>query len=214
MITENTYIVYRHRNKINNKVYIGITCKKLHIRSGFNGERYDKCPRFWKAIQKYGWDNFEHDILFSGLTREEACKKEIQMIRSFHATEREYGYNISRGGGLNDGLSTAEKWEDQAYREEMCMKMREAWKDPEKRKKRSEAAKARWKNEEFKQRAVKSVTDACKRAVECIETRERFDVLKLAARAYGVCSANISRSCKIGYACGGFHWRYVDNGVP
>ena len=67
------YIVYQHKNKINGKVYIGITMKKKKKRWGSNGCNYKSSPHFYAAIKKYGWDNFEHNILFTNLTKEQAC---------------------------------------------------------------------------------------------------------------------------------------------
>lgn len=61
------YILYEHVNKQNQKRYIGITSKTLEERSGSNGRRYYDSPKFWKAIQKYGWDNFEHNVILSQL---------------------------------------------------------------------------------------------------------------------------------------------------
>lgn len=80
MEEEKKYTVYIHRNKLNNKCYIGITSKSPRVRWG-NGSRYCgkskngeyKQPKFAHAIQKYGWDNFEHNILFTNLTKEKAC---------------------------------------------------------------------------------------------------------------------------------------------
>jgi predicted GIY-YIG superfamily endonuclease len=69
------YTVYQHKNKINGKVYIGITSQKLEQRWGSQGCNYKSSPHFYSAIQKYGWDNFEHNILFD-LTKEQACLKE------------------------------------------------------------------------------------------------------------------------------------------
>lgn len=59
------YSIYIHLNKINDKKYIGITCKKPEIRWA-NGLGYKKQP-FWNAITKYGWDNFEHIIIKDNL---------------------------------------------------------------------------------------------------------------------------------------------------
>lgn len=59
---EKPYCVYIHTNKINKKSYIGITCQKPEHRWGCNGNGYAECPHFWRAIQKYGWDNFDHKI--------------------------------------------------------------------------------------------------------------------------------------------------------
>jgi hypothetical protein len=64
--TCNTYIVYKHTSP-NNKVYIGITKKKPNDRwaSGFG---YEHQIYFFRAIVKYGWDNFKHEILYTNLT--------------------------------------------------------------------------------------------------------------------------------------------------
>ena len=106
---EKLYTVYMHVNKINNKKYIGITCQKLKIRWGSNGSGYTGCTAFYNAIQKYGWDNFEHLILFEGLTQEEACNKEIELINEYNTTNKSCGYNISEGG---KGIHISERWEE------------------------------------------------------------------------------------------------------
>ena len=43
-----------------------------------NGNGYKPCVAFNRAIEKYGWDGFDHVILYSELTREEACAKEME----------------------------------------------------------------------------------------------------------------------------------------
>lgn len=48
------YTVYQHKNKINNKVYIGITKQIPEKRWGINGYNYKTSPHFYSAIQKYG----------------------------------------------------------------------------------------------------------------------------------------------------------------
>lgn len=63
------YTVYQHKNKINGKIYIGITKQSPEKRWGINGCNYKTSPHFYSAIKKYGWGNFEHNILFVGLTR-------------------------------------------------------------------------------------------------------------------------------------------------
>lgn len=94
------YVVYMHTNKINNKKYIGITCQKLLRRFRSDGSGYEQCFRFWKAIQKYGWENFEHEVLFEDLTQEEAEQKEIELISFYNTTNPKFGYNICLGGNL------------------------------------------------------------------------------------------------------------------
>ena len=97
---EKTYCVYMHINKINNKKYIGITCQlpKYRWDSGYG---YQGQELFWNAIQKYGWENFEHHILFENLTETEAKQIEINLIKEYHTCvldEDCWGYNLTRGG--------------------------------------------------------------------------------------------------------------------
>ena len=42
-----------------------------------NGKHYKTCPYFYNAIEKYGWDNFEHIILQKNLSQEQANILEI-----------------------------------------------------------------------------------------------------------------------------------------
>lgn len=92
------YIVYIHRNKINNKAYIGITRNSIEVRSGSNGYRYKSSSHFSHAIQKYGWDNFEHIIFMENLSQKQAKKIEYLLIKMFDTTNSNYGYNLKDGG--------------------------------------------------------------------------------------------------------------------
>ena len=92
-----SWILYIHINKTNKKKYVGITSRKPNLRWQ-NGKGYMKNEHFYRAIQKYGWDGFEHIILFSGLTEEEACLYEKQLIAILHTQDYLYGYNIEEGG--------------------------------------------------------------------------------------------------------------------
>ena len=91
------YCVYMHRNKINDKKYIGITCRKPEHRWGKDGHSY-KGQVFKKAIEKYGWNNLDHVILFNELSAEDAYKKEQELIKLYKSNQKEFGYNLSAGG--------------------------------------------------------------------------------------------------------------------
>lgn len=93
-----SYIVYMHENKINNKKYIGITNCSMRKRSN-NGKGYKGCTKFYNAIEKYGWDNFRHKILYKGLSKEEAELKEKEMIKQYNTQVD--GYNINEGGNVS-----------------------------------------------------------------------------------------------------------------
>ena len=94
--TEYRYSVYKHTSP-NGKVYIGLTGLKPEYRWN-HGIGYRKNPYFWKAILKYGWDNFEHEILFTELSKQEAIEKEKELIQLYDSTNRDKGYNLSTGG--------------------------------------------------------------------------------------------------------------------
>ena len=92
---QENYTVYMHRFP-NGKVYIGITSKKPEDRWE-NGRGY-QTQNVYKAILKYGWDNIEHIILFSGLSRKDAEEKEIELISFYQSADPKHGYNIDLGG--------------------------------------------------------------------------------------------------------------------
>lgn len=110
----NIYTVYKHTlpkeisGKYNDMVYIGITSWKPEKRWQ-NGRGYYKQSRFYNAIQKYGFDNFVHEILFEGLTKEEAEQKEIELIAEYQSNNREFGYNIANGGNCTGTVSEETK---------------------------------------------------------------------------------------------------------
>lgn len=100
-MSKNTYSVYCHMNKVNGKRYIGITARKPEKRWGANGCNY-KGQLFYSAIQKYGWDNFSHEILYKNLSKEEAESLEIELIAKFNTRDDDFGYNVAIGGMLTD----------------------------------------------------------------------------------------------------------------
>lgn len=94
--TENQYKVYKHTTP-GGKIYIGITSQEISKRWQ-NGLGYANNGYFMRAIKKYGWDNIKHEILFDGLSKEQAEQKEIELISLYNSADRDYGYNISNGG--------------------------------------------------------------------------------------------------------------------
>ena len=96
--TRNNYTVYMHESP-SGKRYVGITKTSLKKRWG-SGHGYKNNPYFWRAIQKYGWKNIKHKIIAEGLSKEDACKMEIDLISKLNLTDAEFGYNIRQGGDL------------------------------------------------------------------------------------------------------------------
>lgn len=90
------YKVYKHTSP-NNKIYIGITAQPLE-RRWRKGEGYKDNILLYRAIKKYGWDNFKHEVLFENISKDEAEKLEIQLIKEHRSNNPEFGYNIENGG--------------------------------------------------------------------------------------------------------------------
>lgn len=91
------YCVYIHTNKTNGKKYIGITSQNVS-RRWRNGGGYYLNEHFTRAIEKYGWDGFLHEIIKSDLSKAEACRMEKQLITENKTNDWRYGYNGSSGG--------------------------------------------------------------------------------------------------------------------
>ncbi|MCR4663785.1 MAG: GIY-YIG nuclease family protein [Paludibacteraceae bacterium] len=107
-LEKKSYTVYIHRFP-NNKVYIGITSQKPE-RRWRNGTGYNNKQDLMKrAIEKYGWNNIEHKILFAGLMKEEAEKIEKLLIAGYKSNNKNYGYNVESGGEISKELSEETK---------------------------------------------------------------------------------------------------------
>lgn len=91
------WVVYKHTNLTNDKVYIGIT-HDIRKRWRGNGCAYKSNRHFWQAIEKYGWDGFKHEIVFENISHTDACKYEIELISKYNSCDRKFGYNKSPGG--------------------------------------------------------------------------------------------------------------------
>ena len=172
------YSIYFHRNKINNKVYIGQTCRKPERRWN-NGKNYVGSPHFYSAIQKYGWDNFEHIIFATELTQDEANLMEKRLIALYDTTNPAYGYNIVLGG-------------------------RNAPKSEEQRRKMSEVKKGKPQSEGCRKAHLKPISQYTKSG----DFVRHYQSIKEAAEITGICRAGIGRSANGGCSAGGFDWRF------
>lgn len=99
------YKVYKHTlpkevsGKNSDMIYIGITCQENPSdRWGNNGSHYKYNEHFFRAISKYGWNNFLHEILIDGLTKINAEELEIKLIAEYNSANEHFGYNKALGG--------------------------------------------------------------------------------------------------------------------
>lgn len=107
-----SWLIYKHTNKLNGKVYIGQTKQSTTLRWK-NGKGYLRNDNhqnsvFSNAILKYGWENFTHEILENNIpTQEEANNREIFWIKHFNSYigfENSNGYNMTLGGDTGEHL--------------------------------------------------------------------------------------------------------------
>ena len=181
-----SYTIYIHRNKVNNKAYIGQTSQKLRTRWR-NGDGYKRCPHFYRAIQKYGWDGFEHIVWATGLSREQADHMERLLIALFDTTNQDFGYNIFDGG------------KNSLHTEETKQKMREA-------------KIGNVLTEEHKKKIGESNKGNGRpgRAVYCVELGRVFKSAMEAERQTSVPNTNIIAVCKgQRKTAHKYHWKYI-----
>lgn len=221
---DESYTVYMHICP-NNKKYIGITKNNTEKRWN-HGRGYRNCTLFYKAINKYKWKNIRHKILYTNLSKEEASKKEIQLIQKYKTYNSKYGYNISLGGIKGDRFSEetknkiSERTKEAMRNPKIREKLRQSHKgqkSPMKGKKLSKEHKSKLvhngmlgkkHSEKSKELMRKNITK--KRKVICLETGTIYDSINEAARQTKIDYRNIYRSCNKGYQTKGLHWKYYN----
>ena len=228
----NNFTVYRHTTP-SGKVYIGITRQNPIRRWRPDGSGYKENNHFWNAICCYGWDNITHEIIASGLTKDEACEMEIALIAEHDSLNPNKGYNGTIGGEhppfseeTRRKISEAAKARDMSgarnpnygnhklagetnphYGKRFSAEVRQRMSEGRKGKgtqPKSEATKQKMRENHAGGNAPKQVV--------CIETGEIFKSINEAARVKGLNKKVISNCCRgiIHYnTAGGCHWQFL-----
>ena len=180
------YTVYIHKNKINNKIYVGLTKQSPQQRWRDGGKGYKSQKKFWRAIKKYGWDNFEHIIIQDKLNEKQASLLEQELIKLYDSINN--GYNIDLGGTTtNHSLETINKIKNSMY--------------------------GHYHTEETKQK-ISENKEKFKKPVICYETKEEYESIQNAFEKTGIDKTSISRVCSgKAITAGGYHW-YFKEGMP
>lgn len=92
-MTTKYMFVYRTTNLLNGKSYIG-----QHVTTNLNDGYLGSGTILKKAIEKYGKENFEREILEFASSMEELNKLEIKYIDQNNAVENDEFYNLIEGG--------------------------------------------------------------------------------------------------------------------
>ena len=91
--------IYKITNRINGKVYIGQTTRSIAIRWKQHCTPSKHCCRLiYRAIQKYGKENFTVEQIDHAHSRDELNSKEQYWIQFYDSMNREKGYNLTSGG--------------------------------------------------------------------------------------------------------------------
>lgn len=206
------YTVYIHKNKINGKQYIGLTSQHNPTARWRNGKGYQQQPKFYNAILKYGWDNFEHIIVKTNLTREEASNLEKNLIIQYDTQNDKKGYN-NRDGGIEKYTLTEEQRKIRAwakgkkFSKEHCKNISNGLKN----RVFSEEAKKKMSEAKLIAGTFQGKNNPKAQKVICIETNQIFDTIKEASEIMCINRDSISKTCRgIQKKAGGYHWRYYN----
>lgn len=199
---EKPYCVYKYTNLVNGKVYIGQTKQQLFERAHRDGTHYDKCPYFYNAILKYGWDNFQAEILEDNLTLEQANEKEVYWITYYNSyLDHSKGYNAAPGGSNMDREAHSKKlkewWADAGNYARMKEVRAQQAKLDSFRQACSEGAKRKWAEPGHKEKMsqLRQKNPPKHTACICINTGEEFYMLKEAAQWAGLKSSTGILAC-------------------
>jgi len=80
--------------------YIGQTQQKPERRWAC-GKGYSETQPVRAAVDHFGWENVQHDVYASKLSKAEADSLEKRLIKLMKSTDPEHGYNVLPGGVVN-----------------------------------------------------------------------------------------------------------------
>ena len=225
---EKTYAVYKHTGP-QGKVYIGIT-SQTPARRWHGGSAYRSNKHFLSAIKKYGWENFNHEILYTGLSYEDACALEIELIKSHDSTNPAKGYNLSQGGDkttygyhlseetrrkISEALTGKRKGipHSKAHIDRISAALKGRTVPESTRSKLREVMGDRFQTKEArdkqKRNTPRGAAHARATAVVCEETNKVYATIIEASKDTGIYRNGIALACKGKQAtAGGLHWKF------
>lgn len=219
------FVIYRFKNKVNGKVYIGQTIKpfrKRVIQHMTNSRPTTKCRKsyFHNALNKYGFEKFDVSIIERCSSQQELDERERYWIAYYNATDKKYGYNIDSGGSMGKRTKPLSAEHKQKLLDANLGKHR----SEETKLRLSNINKEKWKGSEFRETRLKQIK--CigwnKKSVYQYDLNGNF--IKEWECGYDVCEylygsrrkGNLKRNItlnikknKLGFTKKGFIWSYV-----
>ena len=230
---ESHYTVYKLTGP-DGKVYIGYTGKGVEKRWR-KGNGYSRRTPIWRAIDAFGWDAFQKEILCDNLTKEGAEKLEAWFVDHYDSTNAEKGYNGMTGGARKGAkMSESAKALDSAARKKLFAEnpeMREisrrnavkGWSDPDYAARNRESRRRLFREHPERRTEISlrmqeylshpenkafAYSNTRPKPVMCVETGECYPSQRAAERATGLYDIHQACSGRI-MTCGGYHWRYL-----
>ena len=202
---EKEWIVYVHVNKINGKRYVGITSKSNPNHRWNSGRGYKENPFFYSAIEKYGWDKFEHIILYSGVNEAFAKEKETELIRLYKTQDRDFGYNMTSGGDGTPGFHPSDQ-----TRAKLSKARRRENLSEETLKRRSDGLRGRKFTEEHKRKIGVGNSKAIEMSTKDGAHIKTFMSAHEAEIELGISHSHISQCCHgKRITAGGYKWSFA-----
>ena len=114
--------IYKHTAP-NGKSYIGqTTSKNILNRWRYDGKGYKNCTVFYKAIEKYGWNNFSHEVL-----------EEVEFDDIYQLNQIEENYIVKFNTLIPNGYNLITKGENKIVSDVTRKKLSEKTKEQLKR---------------------------------------------------------------------------------
>ena len=188
----------------NGKIYVGITSRECKDRWQ-SGHGYRRNKHFYNAILKYGWDNIVHNIIVTGLNKEQAHQMETELIKAYKSNDAQFGYNHSSGGEGKTGCAPSLE-----TREKIRSKLIGTHRPETVRLKLSVAHSGKRLSEEHKNKIKKSCENLNSKKVICVTTGKTYPSATVASRETGVSRSGITACCRGETAsCKNFVWEYI-----
>lgn len=204
-MSDKLWTVYVHINKSNGKAYVGITSKKNPNSRWNSGRNYSESTYFYAAINKYGWDGFDHVIIRNDLQEQEAKQMEKDLIKCWRTQEKEYGYNMTSGG---DGTPNYHPSEE--TRKKLSNARRKENLSEETLRRRSDGLRGRKFSEEHKRKMSEAQSKAINMYSKCGEYLRTFPSAKVAEKELGISHSHISQCCTgKRMTTGGYKWSFA-----
>jgi len=227
---ENNLLIYKIQNILNNKSYIGKCSNGLgrvmqHFRDFSNPNQEYRAKMLYRAMNKYGKQNFIWEIICFCDTITELNEKEKENIKNFNTTNRKYGYNLTAGGTGGDTWSVRTEEERATTSKKISAANRMSHKNnpkralesaknlgimrknPDKSRKNAEVSSARLKN---LNKIDPRFMGARKIPIVCLETNKIYNSMKEVALELGVSHSAIVYSVKHKAKCKGFTFKKLD----